>query len=91
MTDRPPQTVGQALENDWTYLRLRCALCRHVGRIELQTLPPHEPLAHVIMRARCPRNCRRGMVDVKIGWVRLSRHEKPIGIEGGRIVRIGMN
>lgn len=69
----PPQTVGEALANDWTYLRLRCALCRHAGQIELAPLPANALLADVIMRARCPRNCARGMVDVKIGWARISR------------------
>src|SRR5665213_2707003 len=89
--DPPPQSVGQALEFGWTYLSLRCALCRHTGIIELAKRPKEEGLARIMQRARCSR-CRKtgGMVDAHIGMRSTMKHEKPITYEGGRVVRLGM-
>jgi hypothetical protein len=88
--DAPPQQVGEALHLGWTYLRLRCAMCRHIGRIELRKRPEGEGLAQIARLARCSR-CGKtgGWVDAKLGMAH--RTEKPIAFEGNRTVRVGMN
>jgi hypothetical protein len=89
--DKPPQTVAEALQHGWTYLPLRCALCRHTGRIELSERPPGELIASTIQRAHCPRRCSGGLVDAKIGMVLVHKHEMPITFEGTTTLRLGMN
>jgi len=86
-----PQTVGEALKEKWEWLSIRCVYCRKSTRVPFAGRDRAERLASIINRMRCTR-CKglTPCVDVKIGRP-TSIHEKPIGVEGNRVHKIGMN
>jgi uncharacterized protein with PIN domain len=86
-----PQTVEAALQNGWTYIKLRCAMCRHAGKIELNLRRGEEPLAQIARQARCTQCGKTGWVDAHIGVVFVTQSERSIRFEGNRTMRIGMN
>jgi hypothetical protein len=89
--NQPPQTVGEATDNGWEWLSIRCAICRHVGRIELKNRKRPEKLAAILTAARCTPCRRRTMIDAKIGMQWRTDHEMPIVFEHGRVFKAGMN
>jgi len=84
-----PQTVGE--DYGWLWLMVRCIYCHHEARIMLADHGRSNRLASIITRVRCTR-CPDlpPQVDVKIGFETHATHEKPIGVAGDRIYKIGM-
>ncbi len=90
--DDVPQTVGEALREDWKWLGVECQLCRHCGRIKFTGRPLDERLSAIAARVRC-KVCG-GRSDPSLMnftlcayWVR----EKPIAFSGYRAIKISMN
>ena len=54
--DDVPQTVGEALDCGWEWLRVRCVYCRRSARIMLASRHREETIGSVARRARC-RHC----------------------------------
>jgi hypothetical protein len=48
-----PQTVGEALREQWTWLGVECQLCRRSARITFAGRSPDERLASMAARLRC--------------------------------------
>src|SRR3982750_504313 len=95
--ERPPQTVGEALDGGWTALALTCAnpRCRHAGRVDLAALPARrraESLA--LLASLCPCSRCGGApsvvqlaLPVPTGEGGVHWHCKRIEIDEGRVVR----
>jgi len=91
--NEPPQTVAEALDNHWQYLRVTCQICRRYGHVYFDQHPAKERIASLIRRCKCLDCNRRTPLSVVIGFETLyepSPHEKPIHVEGDKVFSGGM-
>jgi hypothetical protein len=88
--DDVPQTVGEAMDCGWEWLRVRCGYCHRSARIMFATRCREDRLGALARCARC-RRCSDLMplVDFKLGMATDFR-EKAITFEGGIARRVGM-
>jgi hypothetical protein len=88
--DDVPQTVGEALDCGWEWLRVRCVYCRRSARIMLASRRREETLGSVARRARCL-CCSdlQPLIDCQLGMA-TSVREKGIAFDGRFARKIGM-
>jgi hypothetical protein len=90
--DDVPQTVGEALREDWKWLGVECQLCRRRARIKLADHPAAEKLGSIAARLRCSQcGDRSGASTMNFTLVMAWLREKPISFSGYRAMKISMN
>lgn len=90
--DKPPQTIAEARSWGYRWVRARCSLCRHEGRVQLGDKPGPMKLSAIGERLWCPQCRRRVGVDAWIGWTGENGrdYEKQVELGPGEVRRIGM-
>ncbi len=90
--DDAPQTVGEALGQEWKWLGVECQRCHRKGRIQLSGRTATERLFSIAARVRCARCGDQGGIEyMSFTLIAVWLWEKPISFSGERAVKITMN
>lgn len=95
-SERPPQTVLQAVQWGWIWLGLECMSCRRRASKHLndfQLWQANTSLARVARRFRC-RSCGSKEIRLTLGTYMTGSgqpipHAVPIEVEGDQVVPVG--